>query len=1116
MPLFQVFRGARAAGRRRPTNAPGIIAQTSFELSPAGTAIPLTGVAGDGDAFTAGLNGTDGTFVTANDIPAAIAAGSFAAKMSVGTVANQNYREWDFNAVSNPVVRMYIYLTSYSSAANVLVSFRSGSTGISRVFLNATTGTISISNGANLTAIATTTAAVPLNTLIRIEGGWDLNAGTASVDLYTGHSTIPLTNGSLTVSGQVWSSTTTDNVRLGSSISGATNWSFYTDGWAIGNVNRIGPLGVSDPYGDLIRSATPAAWWRGNGSTADEIAGGSSGVLTNGATYGTGILPARPTAQVFSLDAVDDYVSIPDQNKIDFTNSFTVEAWVVFNDVTGSHTIVGKNNSWWFGLTGGLLDFFCNTSGGTGDCFIAHGMTNGTVYHVAATFDGANLRLYRNGTLVKTTARAGTLTVNTGAVYIGKDWDPNVNPLGGKTAEVAVYGRVLTDTEIANHYTTGNISADPYGDTIRTAAPIAWYRGNGSTADEISGGTAGTLVNGATYGTSIVPASPSAQSFSLDGVDDYVSVANQTKLSISSTISVECWVKPGRLPATGLNEFFVKQSAWGIEVNATSIRFFIYQGAAAKGTVAATVSVGTVYHVVGTFDGTVNRLYINGALAATSASIAGAIDTNTNPVQIGAWGAGFYAQGNVSEAAIYNRVLTSTEITNHYNTGNTAPSSVGGGGGGSTTVGPAHADSFIDSIGINTHIGYSDYYNNWDIGLNLHPKFTSLGVRHIRDAMYNQLTPSWQTASNSEHHVRMRALSSQGIKMLLGNRDGDYSVTGLQKALSDNGAGVIGFEGVNEPADTDVTLVRNIQQQLWTSLQDASLAGLFSVGWSLVTVGTAAANQARINTFIGGTYTNARNTWAFDPGNYVHYGNWHPYPGGFPPDVENSGGPLHLTADNGAHLHSRMFGATWQGTNYAYGRGMIVTETGYNDAVEAPGSNRPVSELADAQYVGRLYAYFFQLGYKRTYKYEFFDEAAMSSAQEQSFGLIRTDGTVKPVYTALQNIITLLADPGAAYTPTAFSYTVTGGDVDLKHFVLGKRDGTFWILMWSAKSVYDRTNLVALTPADQNVTVTFGTAPTSVTRYVPRTGTTGTAVTVTSGSAAVVVPAELIILKVTP
>ncbi len=74
--------------------------------------------------------------------------------------------------------------------------------------------------------------------------------------------------------------------------------------------------------------------------------------------------------------------------------------------------------------------------------------------HLASTYDGANLRLYVNGSLVKTTAATGTITVSTGALRIGANSIWTDEAFQGLIDEVRIYNRALTASELASDMAT--------------------------------------------------------------------------------------------------------------------------------------------------------------------------------------------------------------------------------------------------------------------------------------------------------------------------------------------------------------------------------------------------------------------------------------------------------------------------------------------------------------------------------------------------------------------------------------------------------------------------------------------------------------------------------------
>lgn len=81
---------------------------------------------------------------------------------------------------------------------------------------------------------------------------------------------------------------------------------------------------------------------------------------------------------------------------------------------------------------------------------------------------------------------------------------------------------------------------------------------------------------------------------------------------------------------------------------------------------AATISTGTWYHFVGVFNGASSIIYLNGSSDATGSTLT--INSGTD-LNIGAnSGASFY-DGMIDEVGVWNRVLTSDEVSTLYNSG---------------------------------------------------------------------------------------------------------------------------------------------------------------------------------------------------------------------------------------------------------------------------------------------------------------------------------------------------------------------------------------------------------------------------------------------------------------
>jgi hypothetical protein len=84
-----------------------------------------------------------------------------------------------------------------------------------------------------------------------------------------------------------------------------------------------------------------------------------------------------------------------------------------------------------------------------------------------------------------------------------------------------------------------------------------------------------------------------------------------------------------------------------------------------------TVEIGKYYHVVGSYDGTTARLYVNGRQVAEQVH-GQPLDYDTRPVTIGAYERselGRQMNGAIDEVKIYNRTLSGAEVKANYLSG---------------------------------------------------------------------------------------------------------------------------------------------------------------------------------------------------------------------------------------------------------------------------------------------------------------------------------------------------------------------------------------------------------------------------------------------------------------
>ena len=155
-----------------------------------------------------------------------------------------------------------------------------------------------------------------------------------------------------------------------------------------------------------------------------------------------------------------------------------------------------------------------------------------------------------------------------------------------------------------------------------------------------------------------------------DGVNDYVTVPNNASLN-PSQLTLECWVKVnvaeinvlfGKTTSTSWNDGY----ALDIYIAAKTFGFWVnhYTNADIRSVTVATS--GQRYHVVGTYDLSNLKIYINGILEGTLAYTT-AITHSATQLEIGRnVDPALYFDGVFEEVAIWNRALTAREVAERY------------------------------------------------------------------------------------------------------------------------------------------------------------------------------------------------------------------------------------------------------------------------------------------------------------------------------------------------------------------------------------------------------------------------------------------------------------------
>ena len=204
------------------------------------------------------------------------------------------------------------------------------------------------------------------------------------------------------------------------------------------------------------------------------------------------------------------------------------------------------------------------------------------------------------------------------------------------------------------------------------------YSGSGTTVNDLSGtGYTGTLQNGTAFETG------NGNVFDFDGTNDVINLGNNNIVTAGSHFSLEAWAYAERYQNfDGIISRVTSTSPFGgYQLNVStqsSIAGFDFalnrSGTWTTWSVAgnwhpSSLSTNTWYHVVGTYDNSTIRMYINGAEVGSGRSVSGSLQyrSGIGDTFIGRNGAGTHFQGKIGQARIYEKALSAAEVLHNYN-----------------------------------------------------------------------------------------------------------------------------------------------------------------------------------------------------------------------------------------------------------------------------------------------------------------------------------------------------------------------------------------------------------------------------------------------------------------
>jgi hypothetical protein len=465
--------GAAGAAFTARTDSPAstLTAAPSFECDYDGLVLATPGVAsywrlGESSGTTAANSaaGPGGTYTGSHTlaVSGAIAGDSNPGLRLAGGYVDSGDNH-DFTGTTGFTLEAWVKPTTIDGTSRRILSKAVGGLNGYELFVNSGSG-ISFQRIA-VSTNTVSTAAPTLNAWSHVVATYD---GT-TMRLYVNGAPASSTASSLSLLDNV------ATLRIGNSAAGTDGWAGDIDDVAVYTA-ALNATQVQDHfrcgrrYRDVVLgTAGLQSYWRlgeASGVTAFDSKGTANGTLTNGPSFGGAGATNHPN-DALTLDGVDDYVDFGDVHDFAGTSSFTLEAWInrtalgeadKYRWIMTKQSIVDPRDGWALYVAPDVTAapqriVFSRFAAGVENVALSTTATAAnTWYHVVATYDGANMRIYVNGVLEDTQPSALSMPNTTFPMRMSSAAPPSVHRFPGRLDEMAVYNVALSAAQIREHH----------------------------------------------------------------------------------------------------------------------------------------------------------------------------------------------------------------------------------------------------------------------------------------------------------------------------------------------------------------------------------------------------------------------------------------------------------------------------------------------------------------------------------------------------------------------------------------------------------------------------------------------------------------------------------------
>ena len=339
-------------------------------------------------------------------------------------------------------------------------------------------------------------------------------------------------------------------------------------------------------------------------------------------------------------------------------------------------------------------------------------------------------------------------------------------------------------------------------------------------------------------------------------------------------------------------------------------------------------------------------------------------------------------------------------------------------------------DAFIDAIGVNTHLSYSDSdYNQFSKVL---VALDFIGVRHLRDAAPLAGLPNQRAFDRA---------AQRGFRFTFSvSRRGSIAeyIDGIARFERRNPGSVAAIEGLNE--------INNAKNFAYAGLPGS--AGGIRHQNELYDAVKSRTEISRIPVFnLTGPPLRAK----------ADFVNLHPYLG-------DGAQPF-----RGMRRDIALYAAAMPG------KPIVFTEGGYHNAVNKRGGVTGVDETTQARLTLIYLFEAIQLGVRRIYLYQLLDayQDPTRTEMDKHFGLFDHLFRPKPAAVALHNLLEILRSGQGQIVPAAAvpAARISSLDAEVTALQVARPDGSLAIILYRRTRLWDVARRRAFSPAPSAATI---------------------------------------------